>query len=228
MRASRTVYPVRLGDHWRVGIHEVACLDTISGTFTRWLRRTSPPPKMVYTDPPWNNAALRSSYTAAGHLERPDFARLIQAITAAAADLQAPLWIETGRRSEGHVRTLIGLSGGHWQGSVPIVYHKVNPCLLLLGTFTDHSYTPSQSFTGLDDNDAPLAVFRDALQRGRLNQGDTVLDPCCGAGGATARGALANRLRFVGSELSPGSVSTTLTMLAHETGSEPECLGMAG
>ncbi len=210
-----TNFPVKAGQVWAVGPHQVACLDVTTPEYQRWIIR--PGPRMVFCDPPWNNGSLKQAYAKAGHTFAPEFSKLVESIISIGRDHQIPVWMEMGRRSEGHVRSIIQAQHGNWCGSVPIVYHKTNPTLVMLATW-GQGFGPNPALEGLDDNDVPQAVFTDAIKRGMLAPGDTVLDPTCGPNGATAKGALANDLRFVGSELSPWSVSSVLTLLVNLTG----------
>lgn len=217
-------YPVQRGDRWTVAGHEFLCHDLEAAS--QWPAVVAERrPALAYTDPPWNAGNARSFRTKAGvdgeFGRQVDMNNLLKAILSPLRDLGLLAYVETGKRDEKALSTLITGLGGTVTGRWGITYYGRKPAVLVAADFRPTPNEIHPDLNGLDDDDTPGAVFAFHLAHGLLREGDVVVDPCAGRG-LTAASAHCRGLRSLNNELHPNRVSSALAKIVDLSNLQPE------
>lgn len=208
--AGGTKFPVQKGEVWRAGPHLLACIDLLVD-FNRFRQKWAAQPKMLYSDPPWNDSNVSSFYTKAGRTKGTSHAELLKGVCDIAASMRVPAWLEGSSLNVQVVKRAVEATGGRMLHAFNVTYYKKNPSMLFQVSWGPDFAAPDVE--GRDDADTPLICLHHAVSTGLLSRGDTVLDTCTGLSGLTAQAASKCGLNFVGSELSPYRMSGALSCL---------------
>ena len=204
-------YPVKPGEVWHVGEHQIRCGDLMVEADRVWLQQFNP--ALVYTDPPWGQALATGFRTKAGLSDYVTY----QELYSTAFKLinthynHIPVFFEQGKKWTGEMQAIAATEGLQVNEEWEITYYKKSPATLTL--FNADSKT---DVTGYDDDDTPAIAIWD-----HTSPGDLVVDLMTGRGLTPATAADLGRT-FAGMELSPYRVSCTLTKLNRITGLEPQ------
>lgn len=164
---------------------------------------------LVYSDPPWNQGNVNAFRTKAGlDRARHSWLDIYRAIARLAGGL--PLFAEGGCVQADKVQAVLPCE--HARARWPITYYHRHPAVLHYAG----PPLPLADFTGMDDDDTPLAALG-------LWPPGTVLDPCSGRG-LTSRAAFLAGWHSVNVELNPHRVSAALARLARLTGRQPRLI----
>lgn len=215
-------FPVARGDVWSAGPHRLACLD-LTRDFSLFKRFWTSTPKLMYSDPPWNDGNVSSFYTKAGQAKGTSHSELLNKLLPIPASLRIPGWMEASVYRTLTTERLIATHGGAVQEVFEITYHRRFPSLLYQITWGPQWSAPP-GLAGSDDMDTPSLVIGHAVRMGYLAPGDAVVDPCVGVQGLTALACDQAGLVCFGSELSTYRMSAVLSALAAR-GCEVECVG---
>lgn len=200
---------VRPGDWWAAGPHRFICGDVAAGALLSLVARLPEPAAFVYTDPPWGPANIQYWRTLAGRAGGDPvpttFSVLLQAIADGIVLSGAPVvWIESGVRWSGAVRTVLGPLLPPLAGEWTVTYGRPPRPNRLLG----FSATP---IDGTAEGLHGFAVTAWAFDRSAV-PGGIVVDPCVGRG-MTARFAHRHGMACWGCEFNPARLAVTLDWL---------------
>jgi len=159
---------------------------------------------MVYCDPPWNSGLARQFRQKAdrdkGYI---DFVAFLKRLVMTVRDVHGPVYIEMGEQHIDDLERIVTGNGGDVVKVWDVTYYNTKPSKLLLARFRRHvPSTPPRDFTGMDDEDTPLACIRAEVERARAGPEFRVFDPCMGTG-LTGWSAHEAGVRSVGVELHP-------------------------
>jgi hypothetical protein len=197
-RADYEAYPVTAGDTWSCGRHVFRCGSALDLTY---LRAT-----LIYCDPPFNQAVLRSFQRRAGVTPDGTWQDIYAHIIRLGGDGHIPVFLESGTRQAPEVAAMMPPGSVQW----PITWasNLARTCVLHGPDVGD--------FTGMDDYLTivfALGFFTPGL----------VADPCAGFG-ATAEAAEASGWSSFNVEPDGRRVSAALARMMRLTGEGPRLI----
>ncbi len=206
-------YPVKPGQVWHVGGHQIRCGDLTNADDVAWISQFKP--VLVYTDPPWGQAlasGFRTKADLADYVDVWDLYRAAFQIVHDAFD-NPPTYFEQGNKWRQQMQEIAVDVGLELEEDWNITYYKKSPASLTLFNSYGKPYT---NLNGFDDDQTPVMAIADFTKRG-----DLVVDLMTGRGLTATSAANADRM-FAGLELSPWRTSVTLTKLAKITMEIPQ------
>lgn len=204
-------YPVEQGQVWRVGVHLLACSDTVTDTLIADLAAEHRP-DVLYSDPAWDDGQAQTFRTLSG-LGGADYRweDLYAAVLALAPE--RPHWVVSSHGGAATVARM--MQGGHHASWDLTGFTSPNVTCRLHYWSPTQVPTPNEHLAQRKDRSLPVAIL--ALYDGYKG---TVIDPCGGLG-LTVRAAERQGWKAVTNELSPYRVSAALHHLGRATGETP-------
>lgn len=204
-KEHRNLYPVALGEVWRIGGFRGLCGDLLDEGIEELGRRLGLGGQrmLMYVDPPWSQGNMSSFYTKAGMAHRKSWAQLIQTLCAIGQRYCDEIWMEMGQQNVEQVAEWLGQMGE--VARYPITYYRKYPAWLLQVGVS----APTQRIAygrPLDDENTPAHVLM-------LRRPEAVVDPCMGRG-LTALSAAQLGIACYGVELNPMRFGIALEKLS--------------
>jgi DNA modification methylase len=173
--------------------------------------------RILYSDPPWGSGNLKYWVTINKKMTGKEYApltydKLLDRIKHLATNyVDGHVFIEIGPKWEtevmAHVSTYL-----HNIRRFVLLYKsgsKTLPCILVYGS-TNPKYDYNVNI--YDPTNQTGAKVAEGCIKAVAEEGAIVLDPCCGMG-YTARGAVANKMRFKGNEFNAKRLQKTIDFL---------------
>ena len=204
-------YPVKRGELWTVGDHQILCEDWHLGPKESYERITNIVPDMIYIDPPWNQGNAKSFRTKAGvpepKLEWPHF---VEKLVSIVKQCKGDVYVEMGQKELGFVLDMFEGNGAMILNIWDIVYYKTKPCILFRANFANTGQLIPEGETpeGMDDEDTPKWAIEHSSK-----EGDLIADYCTGQGGTPVWAHTLGR-RFIGTELNERRMANSVMKLA--------------
>lgn len=232
---AHDMWPVEVGQLWKVGPHQLLCEDFHQGDPKSYNRIIKIHPDMVYCDPPWDPGNAKSFRTKAGVPDPSlDFREFMKLLIGYWKNCKGYVVYEMGAKWNKEVQDMIGEAGGTVLNEWPIYYFRRGnnpgrPCILVRCTWNEdlankgpeypkHEPPVDEEGEGLNDDKTPLWAIENFSQKG-----DVVADYCTGKG-CTAWSADQLDRVFVGTELHPRRMANAIAKLVYSgKGHVAEC-----
>lgn len=177
-------YPIEKGETWTCGISKIQVADITAGLPDFMLKAN-----MVYSDTPWTLGNVNMFNKKAGRKYMNNFEEFYTPLFQHIAKINPRVcYLEIGKQEK---EKFIGLLKKNYPivQEWEITYYGKHLCYLLRGGHLATDF----NFTGMDDNDTPLAAIK-------TEQPATVADFCTGRG-ITGIAAITQGCNFVGTEI---------------------------